>query len=159
LAPGNQWIYRKNVINTQGKIIFSEFDTIRIQVDAVVGGESWYDFPNFEYCSNRLDGLWSLYHEQTQDHKDTIITELLWKYPANAKDTTKRGALVTKDTLIQVPYGCYLADEYIFLPYTVGPSYPSFNRWFMVPGIGMVRLEEWGDVNIWQYDLVSAILH
>jgi hypothetical protein len=158
LAIGNKWIYRANTIDEHGIIANTSYVTIQILSDTIVNGETWYDFPVFGYCANRSDGLWVLDHQQTQDHKDTIITQLLWKYPANAKDTTNLGALYSTDNLISVPYGCYLANEYIFLPYSVGPSYPNPYRWFMVPGVGMLREEQAG-INTRQFDLVSVVLH
>jgi hypothetical protein len=129
LAIGNEWIYRVTQYQDESGIIgFVHYDTMRVIRDSLIGGEKWYLMTD-GWSTNRSDGLWGLYYVTP----DSTIPVLLWKYPAKSGEVIRKLddsiMVVSIDSAISIPYGCFLTNQYMVKIYN-----QELRSHFLTPG-------------------------
>lgn len=161
LAVGNKWLYRYDVFDEKGRLKGpGQLDTFIVTQDTIVDGEKWFML-NDVFSTNKKDGLWDIGFIK----KDSIVLDREYKYPGQKGDTVIQSpdssftrVIVSIDTVISTPFGCFHAYEYLEFDLNV-----EVHR-FLAPGIGLLRSEGWlksGDLLYKgnQLELMSEELH
>ena len=157
LALGNQWIYRVTGFDDRGNVYPNPtLDTFTLSKDTIIKGEQWFFYDGGDIVINRSDGLYT--------NNGDSLPLLFYKYPANTGDTNffphgNSISVVSNDTIVSVPYGCFSTYQYTHEPFYAAPL-----DIFIAPGVGEVRTEYWTGISSKPYkyrqrELVSVVLH
>ena len=137
LAVGNTWIYEQTRFDSLGTVLGVSMDTIRIDRDTIINGETWYHRALGIHYANRDDGVWL---------NIQATSTIVYKYPMqvgefttnNVNDTTW---LIDSKSPVSLLIGQFSAYQY----QNKFKGFPFST--YMVPGIGWVIWENVQSVN------------